>query len=239
MTKPYGSEESKKAEVQQMFDAISPTYDKLNHLLSFGMDRLWSRRLVRSVAKSGPDRILDVATGTGDIALAMCRKINGVRVTGIDISSGMLRIAEKKAWEKECGGVDFMCGDAEDIPLEDSMFDVVTAAYGVRNFENIVSGLREMYRVLSSGGEVFILEFSMPRNKLFGSLYRFYFRRILPVIGGWVSSDREAYEYLPRSVGGFPDKTIFLRMLENAGFVECKAQSLTFGVAQIYTGLKK
>lgn len=222
-----------------MFDNIAPEYDRLDHLLSFNIDRSWRRKTAVKVKKLAPERILDVAAGTGDLTIAMAGRIPGAKVTGGDISEGMLRIGRQKA---EAGGlagrVEFVRADAEALPFADGGFDIVTAAFGVRNFQDIPAGLGEMHRVLKPGGQVFILEFSMPRGKIFGALYRFYFKKVLPRIGGMVAKDYDAYRYLPESVGEFPGRDEFLEMLRGTGFVECNARSLTQGVAQIYNGKK-
>lgn len=239
VVKPYNTEHSKKEEVRAMFDNIAPTYDLLNHTLSMNIDRLWRRRVVRIVRKGGPRRILDVATGTGDLAIEMTRRIAGVRVSGMDLSERMLDVARRKA--SACGVDDrlaFDTGDAERIAVADNTVDAVTAAFGVRNFGDLDAGLREFVRVLRPGGRAVILEFSRPRNPIFRSLYEFYTFRILPRIGGWISRDKRAYEYLPASVGEFPAPEEFLARMERAGLHDCRARSQSFGIAQIYVGVK-
>lgn len=235
--KPYNSEQTKKEQVREMFDNIAPRYDLLNHTLSMSIDRIWRRRVVRIVRRAQPRRILDVATGTGDLAIEMARRIRGVQVLGVDLSERMLDVARRKISAR---GLDervvLDVGDAEHLAVSDASVDVATVAFGVRNFGDLEAGLREMARTLKPGGKVVILEFSRPRNRLFRSLYEFYTYRILPRIGGMVSKDKRAYEYLPASVGEFPAPAAFMALMERAGFRNCRARSQSFGIAQIYTG---
>lgn len=219
-----------------MFDNIAPTYDRLNHLLSMQIDRTWRRKAVRMAAKNSPGQILDVATGTGDLAISLARKIEGAQVTGVDISENMLAIGRRKVSEKGLDGwITLQKGDAEALGFPDGSFDCVTAAFGVRNFGDIPAGLREMCRVTRPGGRCFVLEFSEPTVPLFGWIYRIYFHKILPKMGRMVSKDAGAYTYLPQSVGGFPAPDVFVEMLREAGFAEVTKRRLTFGVAYIYT----
>ena len=239
MAKPYHTDQSKKEEVREMFDRIAPRYDLLNHTLSMSIDRLWRRHVVRIVRRCRPGRILDVATGTGDLAIEMARRIPDVRVLGVDLSERMLEEARRKVAAR---GLDERVlleqGDAEHLAVAAASVDVATVAFGVRNFENLEAGLRELHRVLKPGGKVVILEFSRPRNRIFRALYEFYSYRVLPRIGGAVSHDRQASEYLPVSVGEFPAPGEFLAMLARAGFGNCRSRSQSFGIAQIYTGEK-
>lgn len=237
--KPYYTHSDKKEEVREMFDNIAPHYDLLNHTLSFNVDRWWRRRVVREVRRSEPQRILDMATGTGDLAIEMARRIAGVRVTGVDLSERMLAEARRKV--AACGlaeRVTLREGDAEHLAWDDASFDAATAAFGVRNFGDLDAGLCEMARVLKPGGRIVILEFSRPRNRLFRALYEFYSFRILPLIGGAVSHDRQAYDYLPASVGEFPSPEAFAAMMGRAGFRDCRIRSLSGGIACIYSGVK-
>ena len=235
--KPYNTDQTKKEEVREMFDRIAPRYDLLNHTLSMNIDRIWRRHVVREVRRSAPRRILDVATGTGDLAIEMARRIDGVQVLAVDLSEQMLSVARRKV---EARGLDGRIvldrGDAEHLTAGDASFDVATVAFGVRNFGDLEAGLRELFRVVRPGGRVVILEFSTPRNRIFRTLYEFYSYRILPRIGGMVSHDRQAYAYLPASVGEFPAPERFLAMMEAAGFRRCRARSQGFGIAQIYIG---
>ena len=237
--KPYNTEQTKKEEVREMFDRIAPTYDMLNHTLSLNIDRLWRRRVVRLVRRFAPRRILDVATGTGDLAIAMARRISGTQVLGVDLSEGMLDIARRKVAEAGLDGrVVFDTGDAERLFVSDSAVDVATVAFGVRNFGDLDAGLRDIARTLREGGRIVILEFSTPRNPLARAFYGFWNRRVLPRVGGMVSRDRKAYEYLPESIGEFPAPERFLEMMSRAGFRNCKARSQSFGIAHIYVGEK-
>ena len=222
-----------------MFDRIAPRYDLLNHTLSLNVDRLWRRRVVSIVGKRHPQHVFDIATGTGDLAIALARRIDGVRVTGIDLSEQMLAVARRKVGELGLSDrIDLEQGDAEHLAAASSTADAVTVAFGVRNFGNLDAGLRELHRVLKPGGQVVMLEFSRPRNPIFRALYEFYSYRILPRIGGAVSHDKQAYAYLPASVGAFPAPDAFLATMARAGFTGCRARSLSCGIAQIYTGTK-
>ena len=235
--KPYNTDQTKKEEVREMFDNIAPKYDLLNHTLSMSIDRVWRRRVVGEVRRAKPGRILDVATGTGDLAIAMARRIRDVRVLGVDLSEQMLAGARRKI---EARGLDGRIvldrGDAERLAVADASVDVATVAFGVRNFGDLGAGLRELARTIKPGGKVVILEFSRPRNRVFRALYEFYSYKILPRIGGLVSRDKRAYEYLPASVGEFPAPEEFMAMMARAGFRNCRARSQSFGIAQIYIG---
>lgn len=235
--KPYNTDQTKKEEVREMFDNIAPKYDLLNHTLSVNIDRIWRRRVVNEVRRAKPRRILDVATGTGDLAIALARRIRDVQVMGVDLSEAMLAVARRKV---EARGLDNRIvlerGDAEHLDVADASVDAATVAFGVRNFGDLGAGLRELARTIKPGGKVVILEFSRPRNRAFRALYEFYSYKILPRIGGLVSRDKRAYEYLPASVGEFPAPAVFLEMMEKAGFRNCRARSQSFGIAQIYIG---
>ncbi len=238
--KPYNSDKSKKEQVQQMFDNIAPTYDRLNHTLSLSIDRLWRRRTVRMVGKESPLHILDMATGTGDLAIMMARRIDNAHITGVDISEGMLQVArEKIAGTDLAQRIDFQVGDAEHMPFDDGSFDVATVAFGVRNFGDIDAGLRELTRLLRVGGKLFVLEFSTPRNPIIRKAYGLYSHKILPRIGGMISHDEAAYRYLPESVEEFPSPERFMEIMRRAGLHECNSRPLTFGIAHIYTGIKR
>ncbi len=235
--KPYNTDQTKKEEVREMFDNIAPKYDLLNHTLSVNIDRIWRHRVVNEVRRAKPRRILDVATGTGDLAIALARRIRDVQVMGVDLSEAMLAVARRKV---EARGLDNRIvlerGDAEHLDVADASVDAATVAFGVRNFGDLAAGLRELARTIKPGGKVVILEFSRPRNRVFRALYEFYSYKILPRIGGLVSRDKRAYEYLPASVGEFPAPAVFLEMMEKAGFRNCRARSQSFGIAQIYIG---
>lgn len=234
--KPYDNPSSKKEQVRTMFDRIAGRYDLLNHVLSMSIDRLWRRRTVRLVAARAPRRVLDVATGTGDLALALARALPEARITGLDLSEGMLAAARGKVAARGLSGrIELVRGDAEHLVWPDATFDAVTVAFGVRNFGDLERGLSELARVLRPGGQLAVLEFSRPDNPLFRRLYEFYSGRILPRIGGLLSRDKRAYEYLPASVGAFPPPEEFLAMLRAAGLADCTARSQSFGIARIYT----
>lgn len=235
--KPYNTDQTKKEEVREMFDNIAPKYDLLNHTLSMSIDRVWRRRVVGEVRRAKPGRILDVATGTGDLAIAMARRIRDVQVLGVDLSEQMLAVARRKIEARGLDGRIFLDrGDAERLAVADASVDVATVAFGVRNFGDLGAGLRELARTIKPGGKVVILEFSRPRNRVFRALYEFYSYKILPRIGGLVSRDKRAYEYLPASVGEFPAPEEFMAMMARAGFRNCRARSQSFGIAQIYIG---
>jgi demethylmenaquinone methyltransferase/2-methoxy-6-polyprenyl-1,4-benzoquinol methylase len=229
---------AKKENVQAMFDGIAPRYDLLNHLLSCGVDRCWRARAARCLDKGERQRVLDVACGTGDFAITIARRGAG-RVTGVDISEKMLDVAREKAHAKRLDGrVTFQRGDAENLQFPDEAFDAVTVAFGARNFERLEQALAELARVTRPGGRLVILEFSVPGRFPVKQLYRFYFTRLLPLVGGLVSGRRDAYEYLPASVYPFPHGERFLDLLRTAGFTRATAHPLSFGIAALYTAEK-
>lgn len=236
--KPYYSSKSKKEEVEEMFDNISPRYDFLNHFLSMGIDIRWRKKAIRMLKKQEPKIILDIATGTADLAIeAMSLKPESI--IGIDLSEGMLQKGRIKIAEKKLESfISLRKGDSENLPFNDQYFDAITVAFGVRNFENLEKGLKEMYRVLKPGGSLVVLEFSKPKGFPIKQLYGFYFKYLLPVMGKMISSDNSAYSYLPESVKAFPDGKPFLQILENCGFSNCIAHSLSFGIASIYKAEK-
>jgi demethylmenaquinone methyltransferase/2-methoxy-6-polyprenyl-1,4-benzoquinol methylase len=230
----------RKVMVESMFDSIAWRYDFLNHFLSFGIDRMWRRKAIRIISRNykNPD-ILDVATGTADLAITAMR-INPVRITGIDISQKMLEIGREKIQRNGYSAkIELLHGDSENIPFNDDLFDVSMVAFGVRNFSDPLKGLTEMKRVTRNGGMILVLEFSKPSGLIFRSVYNFYFRKILPFVGKFFSKDKSAYSYLPDSVFKFPDNEKFLELMADAGFSETRQVKLTGGVASIYTGLKK
>jgi demethylmenaquinone methyltransferase/2-methoxy-6-polyprenyl-1,4-benzoquinol methylase len=232
------SELKKKEEVKNMFDDISDRYDFLNHFLSFGIDKLWRHKLIRILSEKKPKQILDVATGTGDLAIALA-VLQPQKITGIDIAEKMLAIAREKVVRRKLNPIiSFETGDAENIPFTDNSFDAVTVAFGVRNYENLLTGLKEMNRVLKQGGIMMILEFSQPRSNLFNHLYRIYSRRIIPFAGRLISKNKHAYQYLPDSVAAFPSGKDFLEILKQAGLKNNRYYPLTGGIATIYMGDK-
>jgi demethylmenaquinone methyltransferase/2-methoxy-6-polyprenyl-1,4-benzoquinol methylase len=227
-------------QIQQMFGAIAPRYDFLNRLLSFGIDRHWRKIAVRLIKFSEGGRILDVATGTGDVALEIARITpDSVRITGADFSSEMVRLgAEKISASRYAGRIDFKVAPCEDLPFPSNTFDSVTIAFGIRNVVDRRLGLAELWRVIKPGGRLVILEFSTPRSALFRWGYHFYFKHILPVIGG-LFSKYNAYKYLPDSVLEFPSSEEFCATLTDIGFRHVRCQPLTFGIASIYAGTKE
>lgn len=236
---PYGSGESKTEQVREMFDSIAPAYDFMNRAMTFGIDRIWRRIAVRKLRKYAPAKVLDVATGTGDLAMLLVRRLKSLRVTGIDLSEGMLGIARKKAEAAGLGGrIEFSKGDCLSLSYGDASFDAVTVAYGVRNFEHLEQGYREMFRVLRPGGALCVIELSTPRNPLVYALYRFYTRVLIPVAGRLVSKDTRAYSYLPESIAAVPQGEEMLNIMRRVGFSDCRCHRLTFGVCSIYMGEK-
>ncbi len=232
------STEGKKAQVADMFNNIAGKYDFLNHFLSMGIDKGWRKKAIAEIARVQPKNILDVATGTGDLAIA-ASKLQPQHITGVDIAEQMLEVGRKKLQQQ---GLDKMItlqsGDSEAMPFANSSFDAVTCAYGVRNFEHVEAGLKEMNRVMRTGGKLAILEFSHPKAFPVKQLYRFYFKYILPALGKVVSKHSRAYTYLPESVMAFPEGNVFCQMLEKCGFKDAHARPLTFGVTTLYTATK-
>lgn len=217
--------------ISAMFDSIAPNYDRLNHLLSFGIDRIWRRRLVGAVVSSGAESVLDLACGTGDVSLALRRK--GLEVTGADISENMLALARRKAPD-----IRFVYGDAASLPFDDGVFDAVTIAFGIRNFDKRDRCLREIFRVLKDNGTLAVVEFSIPRNRIWRGIYTFYFKNILPAVGRAVSRQAYAYTYLPESSFDFPAHDRFCLEMEESGFKDVVPRSMTGGVAYLYMGRK-
>lgn len=221
-----------------MFNNIAHRYDFLNHFLSAGIDYSWRRKAIKLMGRKNPKTILDVATGTGDLAIEAL-KINPEKIIGVDIAEDMLEFGRKKLIEKKLQDkITLETGDSENLRFGDASFDAVMVAFGVRNFENLEKGLSEMFRVINQNGQVMILEFSKPKKFPVKQLYNFYFRFILPSLGKMISGDSSAYTYLPESVGKFPDGDAFLNILQKIGFKEVKQIKLTFGIASIYWGLK-
>jgi demethylmenaquinone methyltransferase/2-methoxy-6-polyprenyl-1,4-benzoquinol methylase len=229
--------DNEKQHIGQLFDRIAGTYDGLNHVLSLNIDKRWRRRAIRMLAPA--EQVLDVAIGTADLTIEILRQGKAQHVTGIDLSHGMMAIGEQKVAKRGYAQqVQFDYGSAQQMPYADSSFDTVTCAYGVRNFANMDEGLSEMYRVLRTGGELMVLEFSYPTNPVIRWGYDLYFTHILPFIGNLFSRDKGAYSYLNRSVKNFPYGEAFCRHLRKAGFTQIKATPLTFGISTIYTAVK-
>ncbi|MCC7302724.1 MAG: bifunctional demethylmenaquinone methyltransferase/2-methoxy-6-polyprenyl-1,4-benzoquinol methylase UbiE [Bacteroidia bacterium] len=235
---PYNSQQPKKAQVEEMFDSISEEYDLLNSILSLGIHRIWRRKMIRSVTAGSPETILDVATGTADVALEAARRTRAT-ITGIDLSEKMLEIGRKKV---KIAGLENRIvlgkGDAESLPFSGNTFDAVTVAFGVRNFGNLTQGLTEMRRVLKPGKCLYILEFSRIENAFLRSLFGFYFRGITPAVARIFTRDTRAYRYLPESVEAFPHGEALLSILRNTGFREPRATPYSFGTATLYEARK-
>ena len=233
---PYNdTTRTKKEQVEEMFDNIAHRYDFLNHLLSLGIDITWRRKAVKFIGTIQPKKILDLASGTGDFAFEALR-LNPEKVIGFDLSEGMMNYGRAKAVKLNVANVvEFVKGDSEKMPFADNSFDAVTVGFGVRNFEHLETGLREMLRVTRPGGKVAILEASQPQNTIIRALYGLYFGNVVPMIGRLFSKDARAYSYLPESVKAFPEGFEFVKILENIGFVNIKWQPLTFGACAFYS----
>lgn len=231
---PYNDTRTKKAQVEEMFDNIAHRYDFLNHLLTLGIDIIWRKKAVKFIGTIQPKKILDVASGTGDFAFEALT-LNPHKVVGFDLSEGMMNYGRQKAIDLKVEHiVEFVKGDSEKMPFDDNSFDAITVGFGVRNFENLEAGLKEMYRVTRSGGKIAILEASMPRNTIIRALHGLYFGKIVPLVGRLFSKDARAYNYLPESVRVFPEGLEFVRILENIGFRNIEWQPLTFGACAFY-----
>lgn len=240
--KPYKDQQTaKKQQVAHMFDNIAHSYDFLNHFFSLGIDVLWRKKALRILRKEQPKVLLDVATGTGDFALEAVRMgLKPTRIVGVDISEGMLEVGRKKIAKKGLSEIiEMRLGDSENLPFSDNSFDAFTVAFGVRNFEDLEAGLKDMLRVMRPGGLGVILEFSKPQSFPMKQLFGFYFRFVMPLIGKLVSKDSSAYTYLPESVQAFPEGQAFLDIMEDCGYTDVKRKSLTGGIASIYLGRKK
>jgi demethylmenaquinone methyltransferase / 2-methoxy-6-polyprenyl-1,4-benzoquinol methylase len=236
---PYkNSNLSKKEQVTQMFDTISKEYDSLNRVISFGIDIKWRKKVVSIVGKQNPDTILDIATGTGDLAINLA-KTNASKIVGFDISPGMLEVGKQKIAKKKLNNkIEMVLGDSEKMPFTDNSFDAITVAFGVRNFENLEKGLTEILRVLKPNGTFVILETSVPAKTPYKQGYKFYTKRILPLIGKLFSRDKVAYSYLCESASVFPYGEALNNILRKIGFINAEALPQTFGVATIYTASK-
>ncbi len=237
--KPYTQVGSKKKQVSDMFDNIAPWYDFLNHFLSLGIDISWRKKAIANLKNARPKNILDVATGTADLALEAYHQLGPDKIIGLDIAAEMLEIGRQKIGKKQLSNkIELMQGDSENMPFADNTFDAVTVAFGVRNFEDLERGLAEMLRVLKPKGKVVILEFSKPKAFPFKQLYNFYFRNMLPIIGRITSKDPKAYSYLYESVMAFPDGKDFVNVLEKIGYHSTTYKNLTLGISTIYVAEK-
>ena len=230
---------AKKEGIRKMFDNIAPDYDRLNHILSLNIDKIWRKKAVRELAdEARPLNVLDVACGTGDFTIEIAGKVaKGSKVVGVDISEGMIAVGREKLAEH---GIDAVLevADCEALPYDDNTFDRISVGFGVRNFEHLELGLGEMYRVLTPGGKLVVLELSVPSNAFIRWCYKLYFLKVLPFIGGLVSGNRSAYEYLPASVLRFPAPDKFMEMMRSAGFDVVEHTALTLGICRMYVGKK-
>ena len=237
--KPYDTELSKKEEVRAMFDNIAPAYDRLNQTLSLSVDRIWRRRVVRIVGRLHPRRVLDMATGTGDLAVMMARSIPEAHIKGVDLSEGMLDVARRKVAARGLEErVTLEAGDAETAVAAAGSVDVVTVAFGVRNFEDLDRGLREMHRVLDDNGKLVILELSEPDWFPMKQLYAIYSKVVIPTLGKLLSKDQSAYTYLPQSIKAFPQGEIMTDIIRKAGFSQVSFKRLTLGICTLYLATK-
>lgn len=237
---PYNDGDSKKNQVSKMFDRIASSYDLLNRMTSLGIDVIWRKKAIRQLNAQEHRRILDVATGTADVALEIRRQLPEVEhITGLDISAEMLAFGREKVAQKGWDDqITLIQGDSEDLPFEDNTFDAVTVAFGVRNFEHLEQGLKEIHRVLRPGGKLIVLEFSHPTAFPIKQLFNIYFKYILPAIGRVISKDKKAYSYLYESVQAFLDQEAFLKTLSELGYKSNQCRSLTFGISSLYIGHK-
>ena len=239
VTPYHHSGKSKREQVEKMFDHIAPRYDFLNHFLSFGIDNKWRKTAVNMLSAESPKMILDVATGTGDVALLTYRILKPEKITGIDISEGMLDLGRKKI---ETLGlvsqIELQKGDGEAIPYENNNFDAITVAFGVRNFQNLEKGMQEMYRVLQPGGKLVVLEFSKADPGVLSAFFDFYMNVITPAIGKLIAKNKDAYQYLNDSVQAFPEGETLLTIMHEAGFTQTYLKKLSFGICTIYCGSK-
>ncbi len=237
--KPYDKDGSKAAQVEKMFDHIAPAYDNLNHLLSWGIDKYWRKKAIALLKPFRPQHIMDVATGTGDFAIKACKELNPDELIGTDISEGMMNVGREKV--KQLGlerQISFAKEDCTSLSFPDNRFDAITVAFGVRNFEDLDRGLKEMYRVLIPSGHLVILELSTPERFPMKQLYSIYSRIVIPSLGKLLSKDRSAYTYLPQSIKAFPQGEVMQRILHKAGFSQVRFKRLTLGICTLYFATK-
>lgn len=237
---PYGIEgATKTSQVRDMFDSIAPAYDFMNRAMTMGVDKLWRRNAVNIVAKHAPASILDLATGTGDLAIAIARKLPHAEITGADLSVSMMEIGKEKVAKAGLQDrVRFLQADGTALPLPSNTFDCVTIAYGIRNFEDIAKGYGEMFRVLKPGGHLVVVELATPVNSVALKAYNVYTKNIIPTVGRMVSRDARAYSYLPESIAAVPQREDMLTLMRGAGFTATSFHSMTFGSCIIYVGTK-
>lgn len=238
---PYNETESKTEQVEEMFDSIAPAYDFMNTAMTFGLHRYWRNQALRRLASLPHKDVLDVATGTGDVAFKIYESMHPDTVTGIDLSRGMLDIARKKLQKMTDAArhsIHFMEGNCLEMPFDDESFDIITVAYGVRNFENLKQGYSEMLRVLRKGGTLCVIELSVPKNPLLRFAYNIYSHHLIPFVGKLISGDSRAYSYLPESIAACPQRESMTEIMRNAGFDKTSYRSLTFGAVTIYIASK-
>ena len=237
--KPYNEEEKKSVQVERMFDNIAPAYDQLNHTLSWGIDKSWRKKAIDWLKPFNPQRMMDVATGTGDFAIQACRVLNPTELIGTDISEGMMNVGRQKV--KEAGlesRISFAKEDCTALSFPNNRFDAITVAFGVRNFEDLDKGLKEMHRVLNDNGKLVILELSEPEWFPMKQLYALYSKVVIPTLGKLLSKDRSAYTYLPQSIKAFPQGEVMREIILKAGFSEARFKRLTLGICTLYTATK-
>lgn len=235
--KPYNQEESKSNQIRRMFDAISAKYDIMNRVISLGCDKMWRRSAINKIKGYEHNNILDVATGTGDMAILLYNRLKPCKVTGCDISQGMLDVAMEKARKESLQQhITFVVGDGTSLPFNDNTFDVVTVSFGIRNFENLQQGLQEINRVLKRGGVISILELSKPPKGIAQLMYNIYSLKVIPMLGRMFTPDTSAYAYLGESIQAVPQGEAMIKLLENSGFTACEYSTYTFGVCSNYRG---
>ena len=237
--KPYGADGKKSEQVEEMFDNIAPAYDKLNHTLSMGIDRSWRRKAIKYLLPFHPQRIMDVATGTGDFAILACRELQPDALIGTDISEGMMEIGRQKV--KQLGlenTISFAKEDCLNLSFQDESFDAVTAAFGIRNFQNLDQGLKEMCRVLKKGGHLCIVELTTPVSFPMKQLFSIYSNTVLPMYGKLISKDQSAYSYLNKTIEAFPQGEVMMEVFKKAGFAKAEFKRLTFGICTLYFATK-
>ena len=237
--KPYDPQRPKSEQVEEMFNSIAPAYDFMNRAMTMGIDKIWRADAVREICRRNPADILDIATGTGDLAILLARRLPQARVSGADLSEGMIGIGRRKVARSGLSGrVSLDVADCLALPYGDGSFDCVTVAYGVRNFQELESGYREMHRVLMPGGVLCVIELSSPRGGLSKALYDIYSRRLIPAVGKMVSGDGRAYSYLPESIAAAPQREAMADVMRRAGFADVSWRSLTFGAVTLYFAVK-
>ena len=237
--KPYNEDEKKSVQVERMFDNIAPAYDQLNHTLSWGIDKSWRKKAINWLKPFQPQRMMDVATGTGDFAIQACRVLNPKELIGTDISEGMMNVGRQKVKDAGLEGrISFAKEDCTALTFPDNRFDAITVAFGVRNFEDLDKGLREMHRVLDANGKLVILELSEPDWFPMKQLYALYSKVVIPTLGKLLSKDRSAYTYLPQSIKAFPQGEVMKEIILKAGFSEANFKRLTLGICTLYTATK-